>query len=105
MIMMMNIVREPCLYEYKLSLKSFFFVFASRPNIMTNTNVLKRIFFQSVYFLENSAEISFIIAGLLFVYMIFATLHLMLYKPNGTVSKRFEKMLSLFEFGFFIRML
>lgn len=102
--MLMNIVREPCLYEYLLTLKNFFFVFSERSNTMTNTNILKRIFFQSVYFLENSAEISFMIAGLLSVYMVFATLHLMLYKPKGAVSKRFEKLLSFFEFGFFIRM-
>lgn len=105
LIGLMNIVREPCLYEFKLNLKVFFFVFTQRNNTMINTNILKRIFFQSVYFLENTSEISFIIAGLLLVYMIFATLHLMLYNPKGAVSKRFDELLGFFEFGFFIRML
>ena len=107
LLMLMNVVRDTCLYEFKLSFQYFFFAFAKRPSSLIHTNYLQRVFFQSVYFLENTAEISFIITGLLFIYLIFAALHLMMYKNEGGESsgKTFSTMLNLFEFGFFFRML
>lgn len=104
-IMMMNVVRESCFYEFKLSLKSSFFVFTARNNVPSNPNILKRIFFQSVYFLENTAEVSFIIAGLMLIYMVMVTIHLMLHRPESGISKRMTKILDVFEFGFFFRMI
>lgn len=105
LIMMMNIVRESCFYEYKLTFKTFFFVFTTKNNVPSNSNILKRIFFQSVYFLENTAEISFIIAGMMLIYMILVTIHLMTYNPEGSITKKMSKILDIFEFGFFFRMI
>lgn len=58
LIMMMNIVRESCFYEFKLSLKTFFFVFTTRNNVPSNPNILKRIFFRVSIFWKTRQKLA-----------------------------------------------
>ena len=104
-IITMNIVRDPCLYEYFLIFKTSFFVFSSRSRVLRNTNYLKRIFFQSAYFLENTSEIGIAVSFLLFVYMLIATFHYFMYQPKSLINQRVQAVLAWFEFGFFFRMI
>ena len=103
----MNIVREPCLYEYGLSLKTFFFALSERNNVLKNSQIMMRIFFQSVYFLENTAEIWLILSSTTFLYMVAVSIHLMLYQPNNKQNPMhgLEKLVRPFEFGFFFRLI
>lgn len=103
LIMTMNVVRESCLYEFFISMKTSFFIFFARKKVMKNTNYLKRIFFQSSYFLENTAEIGIVVSILLFLYMISTVVQLMIYRPRKR-GGLLGKVLQFFEYGFFIRL-
>lgn len=100
----LNIVRDRCNYEFLLSFKTIFFVWSKRPNVYKNTTILKRIFWPSLYFLENSAEINFIIFGIVSIYLFLAALHLAIHQPNSKFSSNLNSLMKKLEFNFFLRL-
>ena len=107
-IIMMNIVREPCLYEFILKFKPTFLVWFTRINTPLSTNFLQTIFFQSCYFIENVTELAALSSGLFFVYLIIILIDVVLDRraseTGGNQRTAMAKFLALFEFGLFIRL-
>lgn len=103
LLLHLNVVREPCLLEYLLAFKTTFFVSRARINLMRNTNYLRRLFYQSCFFLENIAEISFVSCLIFLVYLLVITIHL--FTSSGSKNDSgLKKLLANFEFGLFIRL-
>lgn len=100
---MMNIVREPCLQEFNNSFKFLFFIWRNRLNTPKATNYLRRLFFQSCYFIENVAELSAIASIITFLYLAMITVHMFI-GERPDLDIKFKAILRRFEFGMFIRM-
>lgn len=105
-ITLMNVVRDPCLYQFLLTYKPAFFVWFSRVNTPIGTNFLKKLFFQSCYFLENVTELAAISSGLFLVYLIMVVVEVFMdrKKTPGAKKSFFDTLLGYFEFGIFIRL-
>lgn len=103
LISTMNIVREPCLMDFYISLRSTFFIWVNRLHTPRNTNYLARIYPHSCYFAENITEITVTGSIIFFLYLLFITTHLFL-SADGQTDMKFNRLLKRVDFSLFIRL-